>query len=132
MASVNINLDGMRQLQRQIERLAKAFPEGKTEEISLQAAEVIAEDARQRAPVESGRLKRAIQAKRWKRGKSESVVLAAVDRSKNGAPHAGLVEFGTSRTAAKPYFRPAVESKSGESRRILEQGLRQLVEEAVK
>lgn len=80
------------------------------EKASLEKAKVITEDARSRAPLgPTGNLKRSLVAKLLdKRGDNPRVAIAAVDRKI--APHSGLVEWGTSKMAARPYFRPAVDA----------------------
>jgi len=90
-------------------RLENAVSGSATEKDSLEKAKVIAEDARSRAPLgPTGNLKRSLIAKLLdKRGDNPQVAIAAVDRKI--APHAHLVEFGTSRMSARPFFRPAVE-----------------------
>lgn len=61
--------------------------------ITGRIAEVIAERARQNAPVKSGKLKRSIHAD------GNSVIA--------DAEHASAVELGTARRAAQPFMRPA-------------------------
>lgn len=66
-------------------------------------AEATAERARNRVPVDSGRLKDAIHVER--EGLGEYAVIAG-DRD---AWYGHFVEFGTVRTAARPFLAPAVE-----------------------
>ena len=62
------------------------------------AAEAAAREARARAPVDSGALRAGISAR------SDAGTAAAVVST---APHAAMVEFGTSRMAARPHLLPA-------------------------
>lgn len=71
-------------------------------DVLLVPAEMIRDDARDTVPVRTGRLKSAIQAVP---GQGASAV-AFVDKEK--APYARMVEKGTSKMRARPYFRPAV------------------------
>jgi len=96
----------------------------------LKKAQEIASDAERRAPVLTGLLKSSMVARLMdKRGNNPRVAVAAVDRKK--APHAHLVEFGTSRAPAHPYFRPAVESKMGSMAKSLKEDLKKGVESSV-
>lgn len=63
--------------------------------------EAIANDAKTRAPVDTGRLRDSIHVER--RGPSEYTVL--VD-----AFYGQLVEFGSTSTGARPYLIPAIEA----------------------
>ncbi len=58
-------------------------------------AEIIADRAKQNAPVKSGALRQSIHAE------GDSVIA--------DAGHASVVELGTATRAAKPYMRPAIE-----------------------
>jgi len=69
------------------------------------AAAVIAERAAELAPVDTGELRGSIGPQRL--GEGWAVVASA--------PHAGYVEYGTSKMAAQPYLRPAAQSVDGES-----------------
>lgn len=62
------------------------------------AAEAAAREARAHAPMDSGALRAGISARR--EGETEAAVLST-------APHAAMVEFGTSRMAAQPHLLPA-------------------------
>ena len=76
-------------------------------------AKEIADDMQRRAPLgPTGNLRRSIHAHKYK-----AVSIVAVDRII--APHAGLVEFGSSARPrsgvmpAHPYFRPAIDAAKG-------------------
>ncbi len=73
--------------------------EGKSPGIKKHIAEVIAENARQIVPVKTGTLKSTIKVTG-----GDTVVAGG-----NKAPYAGAVEYGTSKRAAQPYIRPAIE-----------------------
>jgi len=68
-----------------------------------QAAQQGAELARQYAPVDSGELRSGIGVRRDGNG-------AAVN---SAAPHAAMLEYGTSRMAAQPYMLPMAEEMRG-------------------
>jgi len=76
----------------------------------MPSAEAIRDDAKQNAPVKTGNLQSAVFATEGDPSKPDVIVGVSLKR----APYAGLVEFGTSRMEAQPYFRPAVEANRHE------------------
>ena len=71
--------------------------EAAVQKAAMVAAERCAETARSLVPVDSGELRESIRAGR--QGKGAAVIAAA--------PHAAMVEYGTSRMAPQPYLVPA-------------------------
>lgn len=67
------------------------------------AAQRAAEDARSRAPVDSGELRRGIEVR------NQGLVGTVVST----APYGAMVELGTSRMAAQPYLQPAALAARG-------------------
>lgn len=116
-----VEIQGKAEFEKTLRELAKALPNDKVEPIMLAGAKIIAQDARRRAPVGlTGNLKKAIITKLLRKiGNWPRSAIAAVNRKK--APHAHIIEFGTSRRyqkttgrytgigPAKPFFRPAVD-----------------------
>lgn len=101
----HIKLVGMEALRRQMEALAAA-PDDMTATY-LKVGQNLEADMKARAPLgPTGNLRRSIHTKQY-----AEVVVVAVDRKV--APHAGLVEFGTSKMTPRPYFRPAVDAAKG-------------------
>jgi len=111
---LNFKFEGISALTNNLDKLTNAVSGPMTEETALKVATSISEDARSRAPLgPTGNLKRSLVAKLLdKRGDNPRVAVAAVDRKI--APHAHLLEFGTSRMSARPFFRPAVEKYSNQ------------------
>ena len=70
-------------------------------------ANVIYEEVRLNVPVKTGLLKSAVYRVYSKDRSSASVKTYHISVNKSKAPHWALIEFGTSRAAAKPYIRPA-------------------------
>ena len=69
----------------------------------------IAEDARQRAPVDTGNLRQSIKSSKAKeRDGNVQVVIEADAQNARGERYAGYVELGTSRNRAQPFLMPAV------------------------
>jgi len=97
----------------------------------LKQAETIAEDARDRAPLgPTGNLKRSLHAKLLdEKTRFPTVAIAAVDRKI--APHGHLIEFGTSKMSARPFFRPAVDAHANKVISNIKAGAKKLVEKAI-
>lgn len=101
--AVTVHIEGVRELQKQIDELTKALSADTVEPVLLRAAQTVAEEARRRAPKGPGSkkhgpggvLRRSIVAKTLRRyGTGDPAPsIAAVDRAL--APHAHLVEHGT-------------------------------------
>lgn len=134
---IGFHIEGEKQLQKQLGEVARALGPDAVEKLAIKCAEIIVEDSRRRAPEDTGTLKKAHIAKlldRW--GANPAPAVAKVNYSSResvpAAPHAHLVEWGTSKMAARPYFRPAVDSKGPVAAKRLREGLRRLVEEAAK
>lgn len=70
-------------------------------------AQVIYDEALVHVPVASGLLKDAIYRAHSKSRSTDTTKTYHVGWNKKKAPHGHLVEFGTSRAAAKPFMRPA-------------------------
>ena len=127
---LSIKIEGAARLLSQLDKVGKSLNSKGMEQNFLKKAQEIASDAERRAPVLTGLLKSSMVARLMdKRGNNPRVAVAAVDRKK--APHAHLVEFGTSRAPAHPYFRPAVESKMGSMAKSLKEDLKKGVESSV-
>lgn len=71
---------------------------------------VIENEAKLRAPVLTGTLRRSINTQVENRGE-----LRVVARIGPNTDYAAFLEFGTSRMAARPYMRPALDSKRAEA-----------------
>jgi len=102
----SIRITGIGQMVKNMKKL-KGVVARESGESAMKSAQQIRDRIGQKAPLGlTGRLKKSPVAKRY-----GNVAIAGVDRKI--APHAHLVEFGTSHSAAHPFFRPAVaESKS--------------------
>lgn len=83
---------------------------GRVEAVSRSApkkvADSIRDDAKARAPVDTGFLKSTIESVSIESGKSAEVFV--------GAEYAAYPEFGTYKMAARPYLTPAFEAKAKE------------------
>lgn len=122
-----IQVDGLDEAVRRVQSITSSLEAREVEKVLSKGMRVIRDEAKQRVPVKSGRLKSAIKARIGKRrGKFVAGAFSAVDFKR--APHAYLVEYGTRHSRAKPYFRPAWDTKKDEVKKQIEDDLRALIE----
>jgi len=126
----DIKLEGKEELSRKLAEIADSINYNRMEGILYESAEEVKSALIQAAPLgPTGNLKRSPMAK--KMPKSEApVVIAGIDRKK--APHAHLVEFGTVKMSAKPFFRPTWDRLKGKVNKDIEAKTKQAVDKSVK
>lgn len=76
-------------------------------------AAIAEREARARAPVRTGRLRREIEG----RASGDEMVLTS------GAPYGVYVEFGTRHTRAQPHMRPGLEAAIAQYTKVITQGI---------
>jgi len=122
---------------KEIEEILKTLPENVQREIGLKATkeglEVIVAEAQSKAPVRTGRTAAAIGIMTAPKSKEiisvDVGVMRGVKRTdKKGAWYAHFVELGTVRRAARPWLRPAFDTKAGEAVQITGQALWKFIE----
>lgn len=87
-------------LHNRIDAISDALNTRGKRKATKKVADMVAEEARSLAPVDTGRLRGSIDVVRD--GNNHVVV--------TDAPYAGFVEFGTSRQPAQPFLGPAAET----------------------
>jgi HK97 gp10 family phage protein len=123
-ADVKITYKGIPQLKKALDALPKEMQRSAYRSVITAGARVIAKKAKQKAPRESGLLKKSIGIK-FKREKKTSPPMAFIGprrgmdgehqgEKRNPVRYAHLVELGTPQTSAQPFIRPAVDSSEGE------------------
>lgn len=112
MGAFEIKLEGLDEAIKEFERVSRAFgkEDKDIEAVLLEGAKMIRDEAKARAPVLTGALRKGIVAKKFRR-KIPGRPAAFVGINFRTAPHANLVEFGTVRAAPHPFFFPAVEAR---------------------
>lgn len=105
----NFEVQGLESLMSKLENMGKTGV--KIENEALQkAAEPILEDAKNSAPVRTGRLRDGLKISKVKNSKDGKYVLVGTDKKDKDAPFwATFIEFGTSKMPAQPFLRPAYE-----------------------
>ncbi len=78
-------------------------------EIAKAGAAVLLEGAKELAPVKTGKLKKSLKLRAGKRRPTSAEHLVVSD-----VFYAPFVEFGTSKRSARPFLRPAADTRHGE------------------
>lgn len=152
----SIQIQGMKQLQHALDRLPKNVARKVSRRSVRRGAVIIQADAKRRVPVDTGALKRSIRVVESGRMSRKGIVLFRVRTiRKHGGYYANLVEFGTQPRVvalaklrdkatgrvrliknlnvgampAKPFMRPAFDTKKREAARAIEAELRRGIEE---
>ena len=129
MAKTEVRIEGIPELNRKLEKAAEVVGHEKVQDLTYEAMQMMTE--RVQANVNgisavTGRLRRSPVTRKM----SGSTAISAIDRKI--APHAHLVEQGTSRMAAQPFFRPAWDNMRDTVKKHVEQGLKRLIEGATR
>jgi HK97 gp10 family phage protein len=108
---LSVEISGSAELTARLENLASRVGE-LSDEVLVELAERIVEDAKALCPVDTGSLRRSI---RYERDPSGSIIIAAGGggiinpKTRREVDYAAYVEFGTSRSPAQPFLQPALE-----------------------
>ena len=130
---LKFKINGAKELERNLKRLPLTLERRVAKSAVRAGAAVIAKEAKQRAPVDTGVLKRSIKVVARSRRFGDavaSVVTRAGKRwqSKNmDAWYAGLVEFGTRQRPATPFLRPAVDATQKQAVRAMAKKARERI-----
>lgn len=120
---------GDEELIRKFRELDRAMAGDVLEEAVLEGAELIREDASQRAPRKTGNLARNIIKETMQ--KDQGKATAGVGPNKD-AFYGLFVEMGTSKMDAQPFLFPAYESKKKEVKLAIRDKLREAIDRVVK
>lgn len=122
-----MKMHGVEEMMRTLKRIQTAVDDHVTTRVALNAAEIVADRARQLAPVDTGRLRDSIGVSLTPpremsfsiRGEGVRVFIGpAAD-----VIYAPYVEFGTWRQAAHPFMRPALDLTRDEVQQAIAHGL---------
>lgn len=116
---MKVKIEGLNSLSKALTKKKVAVENVKT--IVSDAADTGECIMKERVPVDTGRLKDSIERKESDGGKTVKIEPTA--RDKNGRYYAGYVEFGTKKTPAVPFVRPAQEEAR---KQLFEDGLKLL------
>lgn len=144
MASVTVEVKGLRELGERMRLLSTDMALKIARQATGAAAQVIKKEAKlniQRSPsIDTRSLLDAVIVKRL--GKKDSTLtsehIVTVRRRKvektgskqMSAPHARFIEFGTVKMPAEPFLRPAIESRKGEALNAMVDKLKKGIDKA--
>lgn len=121
-------LEGVDEIKKNIAKILDRTSGEKIKKVYMRAAMIAVREARSIVPVRTGKLRDAIFADYGDPTKPN--VLVGVNYRK--APHAHLVEFGTVKTPAHPYFRPAVTATRSLMAATIIEGFKEILDESTK
>ena len=101
-----LGIEGLQELNQEFNDLENAL----TQEIItalMRGGMIIETDAKRRCPVDTGRLRASLTTDVEREGKTTFVLKVGTN-----VEYASFVETGTSRMAAQPFLRPAVDAKA--------------------
>ena len=107
-----------RALRKQLQAKAQTLQKS-ARAIAQTGAQVYYDQVQQNVPVRSGLLKSAIYQAYADEQSSPGRALYHVSWNKSQAPHGYMLEFGTSRTPAQPFVRPAQGQASARATRAM-------------
>lgn len=127
MASrIKMTLEGGDELARQLERLGERIAGRLLTEAAMVAAEVVREEAKQRAPVRTGNLRDHIDVEIAKTQPHKAEVHVGPTKE---AFYGMFIEAGTSKMPARPYLRPALDAASQQATEAARDTLRKGIKE---
>lgn len=137
MAKSSMEIEGMKELQKTIQELMKVADPEKVEPIVTKASEKLINYGKPATPYDINRERGTHLRDAWvsklmprRRTKQETYAIAAIDRKK--APHAHLIEFGTVKAPAHPYFRPTWDKHKEEISRDIIDGINKEIDKKMR
>lgn len=122
---LNVEIQGITAIKDAAKYVQKAVGDA-LEEITTDGALVIENEAKTLCPVRTGTLRRSIHHQTVEK----DAVHARVEVGPN-VPYAAFVEYGTSRMSARPYMRPAFDTKAADARQVMITDARARIVEAL-
>lgn len=135
MAVITTRIQGARELDKVLKKLPERVARTVVRGAVRKAAKVVEAEMRARAPVgPTGNLKASIGQIGVRQPDKRKVVrtVGALKRGGRKGYHAHLVEFGTVKTPARPFIRPAFDRTKGEALKVMGKELGKGVEKAAR
>lgn len=127
MAQRSVNIIGLQELERALNALPARIEKRVVENALTSGARLIVREAKARVPVDTGQLRNSIRVARLARQQRRQAGRVFIGFRPPASRRAHLTEFGTSKQAAQPFMRPALDTKAGEFfaqfRKMLSAGL---------
>lgn len=102
-----VRIEGLDELEKQFDRLIDTSKKKVMQKALNAAAAPIKKEAKAKAPMKTGLLKKSIRSKQMKHTEKPSVGIYVAGK----AYYWWFIENGTSKMAAAPFLRPAVDAK---------------------
>lgn len=153
---MTVDIKGLKELQNALNQLPEKIQGRPVRSAVGAAAKVVMDEAKRRVPIDTGQLCKAIYRGRSRsmsaKGKETYVVGIRKGKAKyaNTAKNRRMnrvgksyqtrgeayyfryIEFGTAKMAAKPFLRPAFESKKNEAVRVMQQRLLEAIDKTAR
>lgn len=115
VGTINFDIKGAAEMERLLKELGPRVASRVGDQALRAATKPIIAEAKRLVPVRTGKLRDSIisRVERKRKDDSERVVLIGFKPPASRRAH--LTEFGTSKSAAKPFMRPALDAKAGEA-----------------
>lgn len=128
---MKVQIDGLKELEQKLLQMSPKLAKNGLRAAVAAGSRVIANEAKKNVPVDTGVLRRAIFMKqiREESGNSKQTFYVGVrkgkgERKKNrDGWYFHMVEFGTKKMAARPFLRPAFESRRVEAAEVIKRRL---------
>lgn len=128
---LTMQVEGLDKALKKVNAMFHALDPLKVEKVLLKGAKTVSAESKRRAPEREGTLKKAHKARVSRRRRKDGAgAFSAIDRKI--APHAHLVEYGTVKTQANPFFRPAVDATEAQVKAQVEGDSKALVDGATR
>ena len=134
--AITVKITGGSEIAANVARLSKALPAPIRRKILADAGEIIAERARELAPSRTGNLRDSIVVSdRVRAGVGQGLTIGDDDASVFVGPTAfygHMVEFGTVKSAAHPFMRPAWDQTKDEVAEAIGEGVWGAIERSLR
>jgi len=123
--SVEVNLFGMDELMKKLEEMGNKA--GRIQNNALKtAAETVLESAKDKVPVDTGKLKDTLGISKVKTKDGAKYIEVGITKGDNSDIYYGkFIEWGTSQRPATPYLQPAYEENIKNINEIIKQELKE-------
>lgn len=123
---VTVKIEGLEDFARTMKSLGLSV-EKELSEIIENAAQIVVDSAKAKVPVDTGELRDSIGNNKAEIKDHAAECIVGVDKE---ALHAHFIEFGTSKSAAQPFMRPAVKESKPAVDHQVSKDLRAILERA--
>lgn len=129
--SSSIVVTGNAELDKKLDALPGLLARRVVRQALRRSASIVRDRAARYAPVRTGALRRSVKIKAWSRAGVDSAMIVVPRKIKDSKKvfYARMVEYGTSKTPAQPYMRPAMEASRSEMLQVFQQEIRSWLSE---